>query len=778
MKYAYDTHTTAELVHGQIYGSPDNRTLISIHYDTRLFDKGIDMLFVCLDAKRKGVDFIPDAYKKGCRVFLVQEDESLPLYDDVTYIKVSNVLGALQHLAVHHRKRFNIPVIGITGSFAKTIVKEWLYHCLKRHYNIVRSPKSFNSQMGVAFSVLQMDTEHNLAIFEAGISKLHEMDQLYEMIQPTIGVFTGLGSAHDDGFLDANQKLNEKSKLFKSSSFVVSEKFQFAGVDNRNWNDMKRLDLGSFTEIHVDGYGQFRVAMKQDHQLHNLCTVLETLRLLQISSDDVQKCITSLPQVAMRMELIQGKNNNVFINDSYALDGLPEALAFLKEVGKNKKKLVIIGLNENQSEVLRLKEKLEIDYTNCSFYFVSRNEIQAGILLFEQANEILLNTTDAVVLFKGQHGSGISELIAPHVLRSHPTVLEISSQSLRNNLTLFKKRVQPNTKLMVMVKAAAYGVGAYEMATFLEREGVDYLGVAFPDEGVNLRKAGVKLPILVMNTPDSAFYDIIQNRLEPAIFSVAQLDAFTTELIRLGVSKYPVHIKIETGMNRLGFREEDLSELCNYLNSQPEILVKSIYSHLAESGNSNQDYTREQLKRFSNATRQIERVLSYPFDRHICNTDGIINYPEAHFDMVRLGIGLLGYAKLQGLEQAISLKTKISKVNKLEKGESLGYDRSYVADQFKKIAVLPIGYADGFKRIFGNGKGFVYVGNQKCQVLANVCMDMCFVDVTHVPNISNESVELIGANVTIYDWASWAETIPYEIITSLSSRITRIWVDE
>jgi alanine racemase len=778
VKYAYDTHTTAELVNGQIYGSSENRKLHSIHYDTRLFDNGINMLFVCLNAKRKGVDFIPDAYKKGCRVFLVQREEALPLYDDASYIKVSNVLAALQQLAIHHRKKFNIPVIGITGSFAKTIVKEWLYHCLKNHYNIVRSPKSFNSQMGVAFSVLQMDAEHNLAIFEAGISTVNEMDRLHEMIQPTIGVFTGLGSAHDDGFIDAKEKLNEKSKLFKTSSFVISEKFQFAGVNNRNWNYMKRLDLGSFTEILAEGYGRFRVAMKQEHLLYNLCTVLETLRLLHISPDDVQKCIISLPQVAMRMELIQGKNNNIFINDSYALDGLTEALAFLKEVGKNKKQLAIIGLNENPSEILRLKEKIERDYNDCTFHFISRTTNQPGILSFEEANEILLNTNDSVVLFKGQHGSGISQLIAPHVLRSHPTVLEISSQSLRNNLTLFKKLVQPKTKIMVMVKAAAYGVGAYEMATFLEREGVDYLGVAFPDEGVNLRKAGVKLPIMVMNTPESAFYDIIQYQLEPAIFSIKQLDAFTSELIRSGKSRYPVHIKIETGMNRLGFREEDLSELCEYLSSQPEILVKSIYSHLAESGNSNQDFTREQLRRFNDASCYIARALSYPFDRHICNTDGIINYPEAHFDMVRLGIGLLGYAKLKGLEPSLSLKTKISKVNSLNKGESLGYDRSYITDQFKKIAVLPIGYADGFKRIFGNGKGFVYIGNQKCQVLGNVCMDMCFVDVTDVPSISDESVELIGSNVTIYDWASWAETIPYEIITSLSNRITRIWVDE
>jgi alanine racemase len=355
--------------------------------------------------------------------------------------------------------------------------------------------------------------------------------------------------------------------------------------------------------------------------------------------------------------------------------------------------------------------------------------------------------------------------------------LEINRQALRNNLTQFRKHIQTDTKLMVMVKAAAYGVGAREMAAFLEREGVDYLGVAFPDEGVNLRKAGVKLPIMVMNSHQSAFLDVIDNSLEPAIFSLEVLDEFTAELVRLGINNYPIHIKIETGMNRLGFRLEDLDALCAYLSSQPEVRVQSVYSHLAESGNTDQTFTKKQLDQFYQAYTKLQNAVAYPVARHICNTDGIINYPEAHMDMVRLGIGLLGYAKLPELEHAVSLSTKISKVNRIAAGESLGYDRSFVAPHDMEIAVLPIGYADGFRRLFGNGRGFVFINGHKCMVLGNVCMDMCFVDVTGLHLKAGDDVELIGAHVTIYDWANWSMTIPYEIITSMSTRLNRIWVD-
>jgi alanine racemase len=777
VKLNYSISELVQMVNGKIQGSSEPRILRNIYFDTRLFEDGRDALFLCLDAKRKGSSFIPAAYDKGCRTYLVARDTILPEFSDAAFILVDDVQNALQMMAQKHRERFSLPVIGITGSFGKTIVKEWLNHFLKDRYNLIRSPKSYNSQIGVALSVLQMNETHNLALFEVGISKPKEMERLQAMIQPTIGVFTGLGSAHDDGFSSREDKLVEKSLLFKNCPLVISEHFTFVHSENRHWNIIL-VDLqADSAKIHVPGYGDFVAPFTESHKLQNLCSVLETLKALNFPKEFISEKITSLPQVVMRMEVIQGKNSNLFINDSYALDGIPEAISFLQQMATSKAKLMFIGLKEPNEKTLKQLDLLKFDYPDLKILLVSENKIENRTIDFAEASAFLQNTQNTTVLLKGQHGSGISKIIASFILRSHPTVLEISRQALRNNLTHFKKRIRQETKLMVMVKAGAYGVGAQEMSAFLAQEGIDYLGVAFPDEGVNLRKSGVKTPIMVMNTHEASFFDVIQNDLEPAIFSLKQLDDFTAELIRLGKSKYPVHLKIETGMNRLGFRKEDLSALVNFLNSQPEIEVKSVYSHLAESGSSDKSYTRQQLERFDQAVALLQDALPKNVLKHICNTDGIINYPEAHFDMVRLGIGLLGYAKLPGLEHAVSIKTKISKINTIKKGESLGYDRSFIADRDMRIAVLPIGYADGFRRHFGNEKGFVFVENQRCKVLGNVCMDMCFVDVSGINCKENSEVELISENITVYDWAAWAQTIPYEVITSLSSRLNRIWVE-
>lgn len=765
------------MVEGEIQGHDGAQVLRAIHFDTRLFESGSGALFLCLNAKRRGSSFIPEAYRKGCRVFLLEHEVDLPKLAHATFIFVEDVQNSLQRMAQKHRARFSYPVIGITGSFGKTIVKEWLNHFLKDQYNLIRSPKSYNSQIGVALSVLQMTDEHNMAMFEAGISKPGEMERLQTMIQPTVGVFTGLGTAHDGGFISSEAKLEEKAKLFKNCPVVVSGYFTFAQSDNRQWSSMHVINLGKSALIQVPNYGDFDVPFTESHKLHNLCTVIETLKTLHFPRELISKKIKTLPQVAMRMEVIQGKNNNIFVNDSYALDGMTEAISFLQQMAGDKAKVMLIGLNYPSDKTFSQFNTLKKQFPDLKIVLVSKEAMPNQTIDFVEANALLSNAVNTAILLKGQHGSGVSQLIAMHILRSHPTVLEISRQALRNNLTHFNKSIRQETKLMVMVKAAAYGIGAHEMAAFLEGEGIDYLGVAFPDEGVNLRNAGVQLPILVMNTQEASFFDVVKNELEPAIFSLEQLDAFTAEIIRLGRTKYPVHIKIETGMNRLGFCEEDLPALVNFLGSQPEIEVKSVYSHLAESGSSDQSYTRQQLERFNRAVGIIQSAVPHNFLKHICNTDGIINYPEAHFDMVRLGIGLLGYAKLPGLEHAITIKTKISKINQIKKGESLGYDRSFIAPKDMRVAVLPIGYADGFRRVFGNEKGFVVIENQSCAVLGNVCMDMCFVDVSTLNAVNGSDVELLGFSISVYDWADWAQTIPYEVITSLSTRLNRIWVE-
>lgn len=778
MKLNYAIAELVKLLNAELIGSCTNSTINQVHIDTRVMIDGRCSLFVCLESKRKGTEFITQAYDLGCRAFLVPRIFTPDLkYSDACFIRVENVLSALQNITKAHRKRFDLPVIGITGSFGKTMVKEWLFHFLQNHFRVVRSPKSYNSQIGVALSVLQIAEEHNLAIFEAGISQKDEMQALEKMIQPNIGVFTGIGNAHNAGFENKEEKLLEKARLFANCKLVISSDFDFNGTENMHWNKIKVNPQGDKSEFIVADYGCFEAAFTDKYKVDNLRAVLALLKHFDFPASKVQQCINSLPQIVMRMELVQGKNSNLLINDAYAMEGLEEALAYLNELSVGAPRIVFLGLTDGHYLQQRwFRQILNIANPDGVVLVSEHGQLPDTISLEAAASQIQL-LINSVVLIKGQHGSGIAKLIAPMMQRSHPTILEISQHALRNNLTCFKKQIQSQTKLMVMVKAAAYGIGAREMAAFLEREGVDYLGVAFPDEGVNLRKSGVKLPIMVMNSHQSSFLDVIENHLEPAIFSLEQLDDFTSELVRLGIHSYPIHIKIETGMNRLGFRLEDLDALCAYLSSQPEVLVQSVYSHLAESGNAERSFTNKQLDLFQQAYHKLQHTVPYNIARHICNTDGIINYPEAHLDMVRLGIGLLGYADLPELEHAVSLSTKISKVNLVKKGESLGYDRSFVAERDMEIAVLPIGYADGFRRLFGNSRGFVFIDNHKCRVLGNVCMDMCFVEVSGLNAKAGDSVELIGLNVSIYDWAAWSATIPYENITSMSQRLNRIWVD-
>lgn len=772
---SYNTKDVAEKIFAEHIGVAVY-LIRSVYIDTRQIHNGTGVLFFCLEAKRSGLDYIDNAYSKGCRAFVVPKKYApKTVYEGAVFLKVENVLVALQLLAQKHREQFTYPVIGITGSFGKTIVKEWLFHFLQDHFKIVRSPKSYNSQIGVALSVLHMTAEHNLAIFEAGISQTGEMQRLQQIIQPTLGVFTGLGSAHSDGFANDVQKKNEKALLFKECPMVVSEKEIFLNTNNIHWDEIKVAFEEGKAIFQTHDYGQLSVPFMHKHKLHNLGLVLGVIKEFHLSFSDIQSKINELPQLAMRLELIKGKNNNTIINDAYALEGLTEALVFAHEVRQDKRLALFIGVQSNdffESAPYNLIKKIKDEV-----YFVSEKIINHKIIDFQEAAEKLASFSSAVVLFKGQHGSGVAKLIAPLMEKTHDTVVEISRSTLRNNITRFKSFLKPDTKMMVMIKAAAYGVGANEMANFLQKEGIDFFGVAFPDEGVSLRKNGISRPIMVMNTNEAAFTDVIAHHLQPAIFSLNQLDMFTAEVIRAGISSYPIHIKIETGMNRLGFAAHEIPQLCSYLKSQPEIMVVGVYSHLAESGNTDPTFTLEQLKRFSMSTEIMENALGYSFAKHICNTDGIINYPEAHFDMVRLGIGIFGYAATEGLEHAVSIKTKISKVNRIMCGESLGYDRSFVATKDTQVAVLPIGYADGFRRLFGNGVGHVFIQGRRCNVLGNVCMDMCFVDVTGLIVSVGEEVELLGANVSIYDWASWAQTIPYEVLTSLSIRLSRVWVE-
>lgn len=752
----------------------------SVSIDTRSLTEGNGVLFFCLKGKRNGIDFVREAYEKGCCTFVVAGTDSIPALEGAVFFVVPDVLRALQKLAVFHRRQFDLPVIGITGSAGKTIVKEWLYHFLRETYKIVRSPKSYNSQIGVALSVLEIAQQHTLGIFEAGISTVGEMKSLEEMIQPTYGVFTALGQAHDDGFESRDQKFREKSRLFLNCSGVVSTDYHFSGehLKNSNRNEVIVEESGNKTFLQVENYGTFYSGLSGRLELDNLIITLLTLREMNFPSDQVQEKLNSLPEIVMRMETVAGKNGNILINDSYNMDmdGLEYALVRQKEIAGDSKRVVVLGFGEVFRGDINAVRELVGRYSPDVLMLCSKQN-REGLLSLEEAEQLLASITEATILFKGSHKSGLAPMINRLSLKHHQTYLEINRSALRNNLGYFKGLIRNGARLMVMVKASSYGSGSREMADFLENEGVDYLGVAFADEGVELRKAGVELPIMVMNTHPAAFDDIIRYRLEPAVFSVKQLDEFTRTLILHEKSSYPVHIKLETGMNRLGFVEEELEEMITYCKSQPEIRMKSVYSHLAESDNPDRSFTQKQIERFVRNANRIQSALNYKVERHICNTSGIVNYPEAHFDMVRLGIGLFGVGKSTELQPAISLKTHISKINRLQPGETLGYNREHVATKEQEVAVLPIGYADGIHRIFGNGKASVWLQGNLAPIIGNVCMDMCFVDVTGMKAAINDEVELFGTHHSINNWATWAGTIPYEILTSLSTRVKRVWLD-
>lgn len=778
MKLNYSHIDIARFAGAQTEGGTSVQ-ISSVSIDTRSIVDGSNTLFVCLKGKRDGADFIDDAYKKGCRAFVVQQNSSFKKYADAVYLKVDNPLLALQLLAQHHRESFSYPVIGITGSAGKTIVKEWLYHFLRDEYHVVRSPKSFNSQIGVALSLLEMQKHHTLAIIEAGISQVGEMDALREMIQPNYGIFTNLGVAHEEGFSSRSEKLAEKAKLFVKSEWVVSKNYCFDSTQNINWenSEIQLSKSSGSTQLSVKNYGQFEVNFTTQTKLENLCNVLMVLRELNYPVEKIQHKLNLLPEVVMRMETVAGKNNNTLINDAYNMDmdGLEHALIQQKEVAGDRKRIVVLAFNEffkgNLTEIhIQLNRFQPHQILLCS-----KNKTD-NFLSFDEVYEILQQAEDSVILFKGSHKSGLTSVINNLSLKHHQTYLEINKQALRHNLTFFRGLIKKETKLLVMVKASSYGSGSKEMAEFLAHEGVDYLGVAFADEGIDLRKTGISLPILVMNAHPSAFDDIIRSNLEPAIFSVDQLDEFTRTLILHEKTGYPVHIKVETGMNRLGFVENEIDELLTYIKSQPEIRVKSVYSHLAESDNVDKTFTFEQIKRFEKYVNRIQSELNYRIDSHICNTSGIVNYPEAHFNMVRLGVGLFGVGQATELQNALQLKTHISKINTLKAGETIGYNREFKLTKEEKIAVLPVGYADGIRRVFGNEKAHVLINNQSAPIVGNVCMDMCFVNVTGLDVEINQEVEIFGDTHSINLWADWADTIPYEILTSISQRVKRVWV--
>jgi alanine racemase len=751
-------------ISGEHLCGPQHFIIDKVIYDTRKIANLEGQVFFALKGEfRNGNDYLNDAFRKGIRIFVVSEVPNKP-YKNAAYILVEDTLASLQNLASQHRKKFNYPVISITGSNGKTTVKEWLYHLLSDEMRIIRSPKSYNSQLGVALSLLEMHDKADLAIIEAGISKSGEMEALQKMIQPDFGIFTSFGSAHEEGFSSEEEHLEEKLKLFQScKKTLVSPNIQ---LSKNQLTQINGMILNS-----VD-YAKELVAFPYTDKPSVFSGTLAIAAAKSLSKLNLDR-IKSLPRLAMRMETFEGRDNSIIINDTYNLDldALEFSLEYQLAIAEGKERIVLVGLDEanqhREQDLIQIINKFKPD----SYQFVF------------QGQNPKIDVSNAVVLVKGTRKSEMEKLASRLRLKKHKTFVEINLSAIKHNIQVYKSQLKPTTKMLAMVKAQSYGAGLEKIGLYLEKQGIDYLGVAYPDEGVELRKAGIKVPVLVMNPVDEGFEDCIKNQLEPTVFSFEQLDELLRELIFQGVQNFPIHLKIDTGMKRLGFDFKELPRLMEVIQAQPEISIKGVYSHLADSDNRrDKRFTDLQIRRFVEACNYISSNYAGKFITHLLNSEGIANFPEAQFNMVRIGIGMYGVSSnptnAKKLRPVVSWKSTVSQVKQIHKGESVGYSRSFVADKNMEIAIVPVGYADGYRRSLSNGVGSVFINGQMCNVVGRVCMDMIMVDVTKKFVKTGDRVELIGDKITLSQFAEKMQTISYEVLTSISKRVHRTYIEE
>lgn len=741
-----------------------------VAYDTRKITDSNETVFFALEgAFRDGHTYIQQAYNQGIRLFVVNEhfDDEFD-YKDACFFQVASPLRALQLLAKNHRNRFHYPVIAITGSAGKTTVKEWLYHILCNTFTIIRSPKSFNSQLGVPLSLLEMDYHHQLAIIEAGISEPHEMEILEEIIRPEYGIFTSFGRAHSAGFITKESHLNEKLRLFKST-----KKSWIHETIHLSNNILEKIN-GEVISDEKFSFYTTKCAYKDAVSKHNLSLVIGVAHYFKCDEEEILKRVEDLPRLALRMETFEGIHNTTIINDAYNLDldALVQSLEYQLSISAGRKRVAIIALDGleafQQEEVTHIINRFRLD----DVYYVSGNETPA-----------LEAIKDCTVLIKGTRVSQLQRIARLFTLKKHKTRLEVNLSAVKHNIGVFRGLIPGSCKMLAMVKASSYGSGAIKMAQYLEKIGVEYLGVAYADEGVELRRNGVRLPILVMNAEEDGFDDIIVHDLEPAIYSFEMLDRFIRTLILHSKENYPVHLKFDTGMRRLGFEITDIEKVLAVIQTQPEIKIKSVYSHLADADNqADASFTKHQITVFQEVCKQLTSSLPYPFLKHLANTEGIGNFPSAHFDMVRIGIGMYGYVSnpilIEQLQPVISWKSVVTQIKKLVVGESVGYNRNFIAEKETTIAIIPVGYADGFRKSLGNGKGKVFIDGHACAVLGNVCMDMIMVDVSAISTHEGATVEIIGEHQSLPSFSKQMETIPYEVLTSISPRVHRVYVEE
>ena len=810
-------------INGELFASSSLQdfTVSEIITDSRTFFGGTNVAFWAIAGPVfNGHNYIAQLRKKGVQLFIVSDKNFID--NKAGYILVKDTGFALQQLAAYNRNLFSQPVIGITGSNGKTIVKEWLYDLLSTEFKIVRSPKSYNSQVGVPLSALLIDNQYDLALLEAGISEPNEMEKLAPIVRPNIGILTNIGDAHQENFRSMEEKLSEKLKLFTGAKKLVFRSDRFYSeniaefclqndIEPTNWslknNDaairfkckIKSVNTEIEAIINKEHYS-FSIPFTDDSAIENACHCFATLIALKKNPKDFPAQFSKLQPVAMRLEIKQGINNCLLINDYYNsdLNSLSIALSVLKQqaaISHLSKHVILSDIQQTGIETEELYSKVNqllqewginkltgigkdlyqhqhIFEMECEFY-ANRSEFEKQF--------VRSNYSSSAILIKGARQYELEKISALLQQKAHQTVLEINLNALIHNLNTFRKLLKPETKIMVMVKAFSYGSGDVEIARLLQHQNVDYLAVAVADEGVQLRNAGINIPILVMNPEHDSFQNIIDFNLEPNIYSLQLLQQFSKVVIEFGINNFPIHIKIDTGMNRLGLKtKKEIEEVIAFTKNNKHLKIQSVFSHLAGSDEAElDDFTQEQFLRYADLSALIENAFPYKINKHILNSAGIERFPQHQMDMVRLGIGLYGISQTGlSLQQISTLKTTVSQVKTVNTNETVGYNRKGKINYQSRVAVVPMGYADGINRRLGNGLGSALVNGQEARIIGNICMDMLMLDVTNLEVNPGDSVEIFGPNISISKVAQLLETIPYEILTGISQRVKRVYLQE
>ncbi|MEG1592422.1 bifunctional UDP-N-acetylmuramoyl-tripeptide:D-alanyl-D-alanine ligase/alanine racemase [Chryseobacterium sp.] len=813
----YTVNQIANITNATVIGD-GNLMIKNIAFDSRIIYSTKNTAFIAINtSKNSGEKFIEAAIDRG--ITIVISEHHFPQFENITWIIVENSVEFLQKLSKYHFENSHLKSIGITGSNGKTILKEWLYQCLWNEFPTVKSPKSFNSQIGLPLSLLQINEAHKLGIFEVGISKPNEMEKLETIFQPQIGLLTHIGTAHLANFESEENLIDEKIKLFKDSEVIIyngdnilvhkkindlysSKKLISYGFKNTNEVYFKN-NISKDENVIVKYFDEeisFPVHQKDEATLTNALALVTVLKELDIKNEKIIEKINALKAVEMRLEAIEGQKNNIVINDSFNLDldSLKTALQFLNEYKKSKRSLVltdIVGVNSNSKELYEEVSEL-VNEQNFDSVFLIGDEISKFNALFKAKTHTFIHTQELIdskylteienqiILLKGARKFEIEKLKDLLELRKHDTVLEINLNALLHNINYHKSLLKPATKMMAMVKANSYGLGSYEISEFLQHHHIDYLGVAFVDEGVELRKKGITVPIIVMNPEQHSYETVIEYNLEPEIYSFRVLELFYQAVQKSGYDKkYPIHIKLETGMHRLGFKDFELDQLSEILSNK-NLKVQSIFSHLSSADIPNEkEFTLNQLKTFEKNSSYLIEKLGYSPLRHILNSSGITSYTDHQYDMVRIGIGMLGESPnkevQKQLHSVVSFKTVISQISLVEDGESVGYSRRFKADHPTKIATIPVGYADGIPRSIGNQIGNVGVNKTFAPIVGSICMDMMMINIDHIPNVKEgDTVTVFNAKPSLKEFAEYCKTITYEVLTSISPRVKRIYVKD